>query len=153
MAFTRFHDDADRQIKYLEESTFQGIYHLNTPGNGLKNPYVDDVHIRLQKWGANLHSHSCNIESNLRGMNIPLEKDNTSYKSVEPYHSKVNYPVNKQFLIDETRASDPAWKYREKEQSKKSILFNDPQKNVFIPFKHNLHTRILEKDYYTKNKK
>ena len=68
MAFTRFHDDADRQIKYLEESTFQGIYHLNTPGNGLKNPYVDDVHIRLQKLGANLHSHSCNIESNLSNM-------------------------------------------------------------------------------------
>jgi len=51
MAFTRFSNDIALQQKRLEESTFTGIYHLNTPGNGLDNPYINDVHIRLQKWG------------------------------------------------------------------------------------------------------
>ena len=55
MAFTRFHDDPARIEKKLLESTGIGIYHLNVPGNGLT--YIDDVNIRLQKWGANLQTN------------------------------------------------------------------------------------------------
>jgi hypothetical protein len=152
MAFTRFSSDRALQEKKLEESTFSGIYHLNTPGNGMNNPYINDVHIRLQKWGANLHTNSTNIESQLRTMNIPLGRDHLSYTKVEPQHEKIFYK-DKTFYIDETRASLPAWKLRSKEQSRYEYLPLNPQENIFIPFKHSLNTRMLEKDYYTKNKK
>jgi len=151
MAFTRFSSDIDVQDKQLEESVFTGIYHLNTPGNGVNNPYIDDVHIRLQKWGANLHTSSCNIESQLRGMNIPLGRDNISYKDVEPIHHEEEYSTEN-FLIDESRTIDPAWKYRETEQQHYAYLPLNPQANLFIPFQNNLNTRMLEKDYYNKNK-
>jgi hypothetical protein len=152
MAFTRFSNDIALQQKRLEESTFSGIYHLNTPGNGIHNPYINDIHIRLQKWGANLHTNSTNIESQLRTMNIPLGRDTLSYKKVEPSHSKLSYK-DKSFLVDETRSSMPAWKIREKTQSRYDYLPLNPQENLFIPFQNNLNTRMLEKDYYTKNKK
>ena len=152
MAFTRFSSDRALQEKKLEESTFSGIYHLNTPGNGMNNPYINDIHIRLQKWGANLHTNSTNLESHLRTMNIPLGRDTISHKKVEPYHRKLSY-TDKSFLVDETRSSMPSWKIREKNQSRYDYLPLNPQENLFIPFQNNLNTRMLEKDYYTKNKK
>jgi hypothetical protein len=152
MAFTRFSSDYALQKKKLEESTFSGIYHLNTPGNGLDNPYIKDVHIRLQKWGANLHSNSTDIESQLRTMNIPLGRDVLNYTKVEPPHDPMVYK-DKTFYVDESRASLPAWKFRTKQQYRSDYVPLNPQDNIFIPFKHNLSTRILEKDYYTKNKK
>jgi len=152
MAFTRFSSDIALQQKKLEESTYTGIYHLNTPGNGIHNPYINDIHIRLQKWGANLHTNSTDIESQLRTMNIPLGRDTISYKNVEPYHNKNSYK-DKSFLVDETRSTMPAWKIREKKQFRYDYLPINPQENIFIPFHNNLNTRILEKDYYTKNKK
>jgi hypothetical protein len=67
-------------------------------------------------------------------------------------HTKKNYN-DKSFLIDETRSSMPAWKIREKKQFRYDYLPRNPQENIFVPFQNNLNTRILEKDYYTKNKK
>jgi len=152
MAFTRFSNDTVLQEKRLEESTFSGIYHINTPGNGVNNPYINDIHIRLQKWGANLHTNSTNIESQLRTMNIPLGRDTSMYTDSEPSHSKLSYS-DKSFLVDETRASMPAWKLRSKDQSRFAYLPRNPQEKIFIPFQNNLNTRMLEKDYYTSNKK
>jgi len=93
MAFTRFKDDPDRVNKYLEESTSVGKYHLNTPGNGLQNPYIDDVHIKLQKWGANLQSNSLLVENELRHLNRPLNRDNidNQYQSINS--NSFSYPV------------------------------------------------------------
>ena len=147
MAFTRFSNDL--QEKKLEESTFSGIYHLNTPGNGMHNPYINDIHIRLQKWGANLQSNSTNLESQLRTMHIPLGRDSMTYKKAEPSH-KFSYK-EASFLVDGTRSG--AWKLREKQQSRYDYLPYNPQENIFVPFQNNLNTRMLEKDYYTKNKK
>ena len=88
MAFTRFKYDPARENKYLEESTTVGKYHLNTPGNGLANPYIDNPHIRLQKWGANLQSNSLLVEDELRNLNRPLTRDLNKYQSVntEMFH-------------------------------------------------------------------
>lgn len=147
MAFTRFRDDPDRVNKYLEESTFSGIYHLNTPGNGLSNPYVDDTHIRLQKWGANLQSNSLNVENELFNINRPLNRDSKSYKPINT--KKISFPVNT-FNIDESRASLPAWTFRDKLQFKPEYLIKPININQdFIPFINNQQTRTLEKDYYT----
>ena len=68
MAFTRFHDDAARVMKHLQESTDQGLYHINTPGNGTQMPFVADPHVRLQKCGANRHANFVLLESELFGI-------------------------------------------------------------------------------------
>jgi hypothetical protein len=83
MAFTRFSNDKDVIQKRLCESTFNGIYHLNTPGNGVDMPYVNDSHIRLQKWGANLRTNTLDIENDLRGMTRKLGSDFQIYTKTE----------------------------------------------------------------------
>jgi hypothetical protein len=145
MAFTRFKDDPDRVKKYLEETSSVGKYHLNTPGNGLANPYIDDCHIILQKWGANLQTNSLSIENELRNMR-PLSRDLNTYTHVttQKYHFS-----EKNFNIDESRASLPPWLFREKEQMRND--FPIKKQVVDIPFQNNLQTRILEKDFYTSN--
>jgi len=150
MAFTRFSNDNARQKKKIEESVFSGIYHLNTPGNGINNNYIDDVNIRLQKWGANLHSNTCNLESNMKGLNIPLNRGTIESKKTIS-NSKTYNTSN--FNTDETRTTFPVWKYRELPQQRYDHLFNNPQDHVFQTFDNNLNTRVLEKDFYDKNKK
>ena len=68
MSFTRFHDDEARIKKRLEESTFQGRYFLNVPGPGMDLAFHEDPQLRLQKWGANLHNNTVNLESDLHGL-------------------------------------------------------------------------------------
>ena len=145
MAFTRFKYDPARVNKYLEESTTVGKYHLNTPGNGLDNPYIDDTHIILQKWGANLQSNSLLVENELRNLNRPLSRDLNKYQPVNT--QMYQYPV-KNFDIDESRASLPAWIFRGNDVMRMDINIKEGKTDV-IPFSNNLHTRVLEKDYYT----
>ena len=148
MAFTRFSSDKDVIQKKLCESTFSGIYHLNTPGNGLNVPYIDDTHIRLQKWGANLHERSFNVENELRGATRKLSSDYQVYnkKPIESY-SKSYDSVS--FKVDESRESCPAWLFRDMTQHRPHILDKNPQYNLFLSFENNQSTRMLEKDYYT----
>ena len=148
MAFTRFKDDPARVNKYLEETTSIGKYHLNTPGNGLDNPYIDDTHIILQKWGANLQSNSLLVENELRNLNRPLSRDLNPYKRVDS--QSYQFPV-KNFNIDESRASLPAWTFRDKQEVRFDYPLNQTQynKSMTIPFQNNLQSRILEKDFYT----
>ena len=152
MAFTRFKDDPARVKKYLEESTSVGKYHLNTPGNGLQNPYINDTHIILQKWGANLQSNSLLVENELRNLNRPLNRDLmlNQYQSVNS--NSQSYPV-KHFDIDESRASLPAWTFRDNEIKRDKIPLKHEQigTTIHMPFQNNLQTRILEKDYYASN--
>ena len=148
MAFTRFKDDPARVNKYLEETTSIGKYHLNTPGNGLNNPYINDTHIILQKWGANLQSNSLLVENELRNLNRPLSRDLNQYGRVDS--QSYQYPVN-HFNIDESRASLPAWTFRDKNIARFDYPLNKTQKNksMQLPFQNNLQSRILEKDFYT----
>ena len=148
MAFTRFKDDPARVTKYLQETTSIGKYHLNTPGNGLNNPYIDDTHIILQKWGANLQSNSLLVENELRNLNRPLSRDLNAYKRVD--NQRYHFPV-KNFNIDESRASLPAWTFRDKDIARFDYPLHQTQNNksMDIPFQNNLQSRILEKDFYT----
>ena len=145
MAFTRFHDDIARIQKKMDESTQVGMYYLNTPGNGLKLPYIDDINIRLQKWGGNMRTNGFDIEQELRGYRKIEKYDIHKYKSPESSSIKYN---NESFHIDESRTSLPAWTFRDKTHFRPQHLFLDPQKNLFIPFENNTQSRILEKDYY-----
>ena len=146
MSFTRFSSDDARQQKQLEESVYTGIYHLNTPGTSLS--YVEDPHIRLQKWGANLRSNTCNLEGELKGYNKPLSRHtlpNTKVYTKETRHKSTT------FNISETLSTHPSWHYREVTQHRNQHLLDDPQRHIFEPFE--VDVRRLEKDNFTKNKK
>lgn len=145
MAFTRFHDDPVRIQKRLNESTQVGMYHINTPGNGVSLPYMDDINIRLQKWGANKQTNGFDIEQELRGYRRTEKYDTHIYQHPDTVSGKY---TNENFRIDESRASLPAWTFREKTHFRPNDLFLDPQKNIFIPFENNTPSRMLEKDYY-----
>jgi hypothetical protein len=148
MSFTRFHDDPCRIKKQLQESTGPGRYALNTPGSGSNPDYFADPFIRMQKWGGNLRTNTVNLESDLKGLTRTLTKEDClDYKKYEVSSRELNYPKNNT-MTSQSRATNPAWLYKDLEQANWSILPLDPQENVCIPFQNNLSTRILEKDYY-----
>ena len=58
-----------------------------------------------------------------------------SYSSMNPF-------------LEESRATHPAWMYRDLEQSKWETPLLNPQINLEKPFTENVQTRILEKDHF-----
>jgi len=143
MAFTRFHDDPARIEKTLLERTYEGIYQLNTPGNG--ESYIDDVHVHMQGWCANLRSNPFEINESLR-RNKKLVQYDQPYTTVK---SDAKESREHSFGVDETRSSLPAWTFREKSQLRTDYLWEDPQRNLWFKFHNNCPTRMLEKDHYT----
>jgi hypothetical protein len=150
MASTRFHDDKCRVEKQLQEMTDQGRYMLDVPGNGTKPCFMDDPFIRMQRWGANLRTNTINLDSDLKGLGRQLNHDSISknnYQSHSVESDAISYP-NCAPITDQSRATDPAWMVRDKEQVNWYILPLNPQENTCIPFHNNVSTRILEKDNY-----
>jgi hypothetical protein len=149
MSFTRFHDDPARITKQLQESTGLGRYMLDTPGPGINLPFFEDAHLRLQGWGANLQSNTVNLESNLIGLGRPLgcHTINDVYTNYQVQSSRPAYTSANPY-VEETRASHPAWTYRDLEQPRWEEPFVNPQANLEKRFHDNIQTRILEKDYY-----
>ena len=151
MAFTRFHDDPCRINKQLQESTGLGRYMLNVPGNGSKPMYMDDPFIRMQKWGGNLMTNTVNLESDLFGLSRNANRDDiqsNDYRLNAVKSQTQEYPSATP-STDQSRATHPAWEYRDLEQTKLSILPLNPQENICFTFQNNLSTRILEKDTFT----
>ena len=150
MAFTRFHDDPCRINKQLQESTGLGRYMLNVPGNGSKPLYMDDPFIRMQKWGGNLMTNTVNLESDLFGLSRSANRDDietNEYRINAVKAKKVEYQSVAP-STDQSRATHPAWEYRDLEQTNWSILPLNPQENTCFTFQNNLSTRILEKDIF-----
>lgn len=150
MAFTRFHDDPCRIQKQLQQTTGTGRYMLNVPGNGDKPHYTEDPFIRMQKWGGNLMTNTINLESDLRGLTRNLTRDcinNNEYKENAASGKKIDYPSLNP-TTDQTRATHPAWLYRDLEQVDWHFLPLNPQENTCIPFQNNISTRIAEKDAF-----
>lgn len=151
MAFTRFHDDPYRIKKQLEESSFAGRYQLNVPGPGVDLPFMEDPQIRLQRWGANLRTNTVNLESDLFGINRPLNRDLEEincYKKHAAHADQVTYRVTKP-IVDESRATHPAWMYRDIDYNRWESPHLNPQNGLEKPFNENIQTRILEKDNFT----
>ena len=150
MAFTRFHDDPHRIRRQVEISSFAGRYMLDTPGQGVDLPFVEDPQIRLQGWGANLQTNTVNLESDLRGLTRPLNHDLSiinNYRVNAVYSRPVSYRSEESF-IQESRASHPAWMYKDLEQTRWEMPFLNPQSGLEKVFHDNIQTRILEKDNY-----
>jgi hypothetical protein len=152
MAFTRFKYDDCRTKKALQQSTDAGRWILNVPGNGDTPCYMEDPQIIPQKWGANLRTNTINLESDLRGVNRELSRDclgKNEYQRYNVPNQAMQYPTCSQLTTDQSRATNPAWWYRDLEQSNWQYPPLNPQANTALPFQNNLSTRILEKDYFT----
>ncbi len=150
MSFTRFHDDDLRIEKQLEQQTIVGRYQLDVPGQGASMPFQDDTQLRMQKWGANLQTNSINLESDLMGLTRRIGRDDVNeqdYKTHSVNTQTINYPKTNPY-IEESRATHPAWTYRDLEHPIWEEPIVNPQSNLEKPFHDNIQTRILEKDYY-----
>jgi hypothetical protein len=150
MSFTRFHDDPERIKKQVDESSYAGRYMINTPGQGLELPFVEDPYIRMQKWGSNLQTNTINLESDLFGLTRPLNHDligHNDYVQNSVKSSTIKYKKEKPF-VEESRLSHPAWMYKDLEQKRWEEPYLNPLHNIEIPFNTNVQSRILEKDYH-----
>jgi len=151
MANTRFSNDPCRVKKQLQQSTDQGRWVMNVPGNSDIPMFIEDPHIRLQSWGGNLRTNIVNLESELMGVSRVAGRDNIvndNYKSFVVGSSRIEYPSTRDLSTSESRATDPAWIYRDKEQPLWGYPHLNPQEHVSIPFHNNINTRILEKDHF-----
>ena len=150
MSFTRFHDDECRIEKQLQEQSDPGRYMLNVPGPGDDLCFMEDPFIRMQKWGTNLRTNTINLESDLRGLTRSLTHDCNGLNNYEVHRANSTALTygSCQPITDQSRATHPAWEYRDLEQNNRYILPLNPQENTCIPFQNNLSSRILEKDYF-----
>ena len=152
MANTRFYYDDCRTKKQLQQSTDPGRWVLNVPGNGSHPCYIEDPQIIIQKWGANLRTNTINLESDLLGVNRRANRDclgKDNYQNFNVQNEAIQYPKCNALYTDQSRATNPAWWYRELEQVDWYYPPLNPQENTCLPFQNNLSTRILEKDYFT----
>ena len=152
MAFTRFKYDECRVKKQLQQSTDPGKWTLNVPGNGANPCYIEDPQIIIQKWGGNLRTNTINLESDLLGVNRQTSRDclgKDNYKNFNVPNEAIKYPTCNALFTEQSRATNPAWWYRDKEQTDWYYPPLNPQENTCLPFQNNLSTRILEKDYFT----
>lgn len=156
MAFTRFHDDPARIAIQLQQMTDQERYYLDTPGNGLKPAFMLDSHILAQKWGANVWTNVTDIQSSLLGIDRNLNRDcldGSTYKKQTTYASPIDYPECDTFLTTEqSRASLPAWTFRDLEQNHGDYLPHNPQSlnRIEMRFPNNTSTRIDVKDSFVR---
>jgi len=153
--FTSFRSDPARIRKEMEISTYSGRYALDTPGPGVDLPMMDDAQIRMQTWGANRHTQFVNLESDLKGMTRRLNRDEPAVNDYQTHRVTGAVPVASFRTADpfvlESRASHPAWMYRNVEVDRWEHPWINPQANVEKKFYDNLSTRMLEKDYYALN--
>lgn len=150
MSATRFNYTAARTAKNLQESTGPGRYMIDVPGNGLKPCYMVDPSVRLQKWGANLMTNPVDLESALMGIDqrLGIRDCHSSENPIKDSGShEVAYPTCGAFT-EQPRATHPAWEVRDAQQRQFDFLPLDPQAHTCIPFRTNVNTRILEKDYF-----
>jgi len=121
---------------------------LNVPGNGDKPCFMEDPHIRMQKWGANVMTNTRNLESDLMGLTRAVSRDCASendYQTRAVKTSKINYPTC-EAITDQSRATHPAWMSRDLEQVNWYTLPLNPQENTCMRFQNNLNTRLLEQN-------
>lgn len=157
MAFTRFHDDACRINKQVEESTSVGRYIFGTPGPGSHVAFETNPYYRLQKYGANLTTNSLNVETDLMGLTRPLSKDCYNYKQYATPYSNISKDVGTQHSnVEESRSVLPAYMILDKDITnyKFDYLHNDPQRGAKSEFfLNNNSSRVQAKEVYEKIRK
>jgi len=153
MAFTRAYDDKERINQYLDQDVNMNKYMLNVPGNGTKPYYIEDPHIRLQKFGANLSQNVTNVNSALKGIDRQLDRDcitkrDANEELLNNNYSEISFPTNAEIITNESRTVMPAWQLRDLEQNNSNHLYHNPQAHTELQFENNISSRIVEKDNY-----
>ena len=153
MAFTRAFDDKDRINMFQNQDVNNLKYMVNVPGNGTRPYYIEDPHIRLQKFGANISHNIVNVNSGLKGIARQLDteclaKKNGNEQMLQKNYSEMSFPVISSAVTDESRAMMPAWQLRGIEQNHWNYLLSNPQDHAEVNFANNVSSRIVEKDYY-----
>jgi hypothetical protein len=154
MAFTRFHDDINRLKLESEMTSYANRYYLNTPGQGVDLPFMEDPQMRLQYWGANLRTNAVNLESDMRGLSRKLNRDNIE-KNEYIKHNAITESIsyrNENPMIDESRATHPAWMFRDIDNNRWEEPWINPQAGLEKEFPENIQTRILEKDNFDRKR-
>ena len=153
MSFTRFHDDPARIQKQLQESTYLARYQLDTPGQGVELPFMEDPNIRLQGFGANVFKkNTTQLESELFGITRRYNRDLFEANDYKKYGvtevGEIPYFKSQQPFVEESRATHPAWIFRSADVNRWEEPWLNPLVGLEKPFHENIQTRILEKDYY-----
>jgi hypothetical protein len=150
MAFTSFRNDPSRISKEMQISSYSARYFLDTPGQGIDLPFIEDPNIRMQRWGANLRNNTVILESDLRGLSRKLNRDSVQLNDYTKHsaHSSANTYRNEDPFVEESRSTHPAWMYKDLEQPRWESPFLNPLHGLEKGFHENIQTRILEKDYF-----
>ena len=154
MSFTRFRDDPCKVNIQNQQSTDQGRWMLNTPGNGDRPFFMADPNIICQKWGGNLWTNAIDVQSNLLGLNKRIGKDCLGKEKMDEYYSNnvdsspIQYPTSNKLTTEQPRAIMPSWTVRDMPQVHSPYLPLNAQENTIIQFPNYLSTRILEKDAF-----
>lgn len=150
MVLTRNIDDSNNIEDKLKQMTYTGRYMLDKPGPGSNMPYQEDIHMRLQQYGANLHTNHNDIESDLFTLTRKTNRDEITLNNYVPNSvstRKMQFNETPAF-VEQSRTTDPAFSYRIMESNRWEQPIEDPQKNLEMKVHTNVSTRILEKDYY-----
>ena len=132
MALTSIRNEPCRIKKELQQMTDIGRYQIGTPGPGANVGFVEDPHIRLQGWGANLRTNTINTESDLLGLTRSLTRDCVplnQYESMKVQNERLNYGTIAP-STEETRAVNPAWTLLDQESNRWQFLHHNPQKHI-----------------------
>lgn len=151
MACSRYNNDRGSIEKHNAILTHPGRYALDSPGPGDQMAFNADPHIRIQKWGANFRNNMMDINSDLRGMTRPLTRDIpevNDYKQWSVKSSVAFQPEETNYVTDDSRATHPAWTYREAEINRFEPPLLNPLDQLEKPFHYDLNTRILERDHF-----
>ena len=132
MALTSIRNEPDRIKKELQQMTDVGRYQIATPGPGANVGFVEDPHIRLQGWGANLRTNTINTESDLLGLTRSLTHDCiplNDYKQMRANNETLNYGTIAP-NTEESRTVNPAWTLLDKDNNRREYLTHNPQTHI-----------------------
>jgi hypothetical protein len=151
MSFTRISDNDIRIKKQMENQTFVGRYMLDRPGPGMNLSFLEDPQIRMQGFGANLCENYVNLESDMLGLTRKLNRDLVDINDFKK-NAVISPPMSwgtSQPFVDESRASCPAWQFRDIQNDRWEFPILNPQNTgINKEFNDNIQTRILEKDNF-----
>jgi len=147
MAFTSIRNEPARIEKELQQSTATGRYMLDTPGQGTDLPMQNCPFIRMQKWGANYSPNILHLESELRGMNMPLNRDEPKFSYKPTAIKKPDYS-NAKAVTEQSRAILPPWLHRDLETKRWDYPLENLQNHSYRTFANNISSRIDVKNKF-----
>lgn len=148
MSNSRIGADPCRIMKHNEQSTMPGRWAIDVPGPGTDAPYMEDPHVRVQKWAGNLRTHSMHLQNTfMRGL-AQEPRDCITNKSifkggVNDISSPIFSTSSRGLTTEQSRAICPAWTLRGLEGD----AWVEPvaPKNNMNPFMPTLDGRDLSK--------